>query len=90
MKILYDECLEAIKNNRCSECNDFYQCSVADFIELRCQQSKAETIEECISELKSRLLDAITREHLESVTNLINDVAEMVKEKKNETNTISE
>lgn len=35
------------------------------------------------TELQARLLDAITKEHLESVTNLINDVAEIVKEKKN-------
>lgn len=36
------------------------------------------------TELKARLLDAITKEHLESVTNLINDVAEIVKEKQND------
>lgn len=45
------------------------------------KQGIIDGIEEYTTKLKSRLLDAITKEHLESITNLINDVAEMVKEK---------
>lgn len=59
-----------------------------DQLDIDCENCKAkireEAIDEYTTELKSRLLDAITKEHLESMTNLINDVAEIVKEKQNE------
>ncbi len=44
MKILYDDCLEAIRDNKCSECNDYFQCSVCDYIEQRYEQGRADAL----------------------------------------------
>lgn len=51
MKILYDDCIESIKNNKCSECNDFYQCSVCDYVQQQYEKGRADTIDECIRTL---------------------------------------
>lgn len=42
MKVLYDECIEALRDNKCSECNDFYQCSVCDYFQEQYEKGKAD------------------------------------------------
>lgn len=46
MKVLYDECIDALRDNKCSECNDFYQCSVCDYFQQRYEQGRTDAIEE--------------------------------------------
>lgn len=50
MKVLYDECIEALRDNKCSECNDFYQCSVCDYFQEQYEKGRADKYQEIVSE----------------------------------------
>lgn len=84
MKILYDDCLDAIKNNRCSECNDFYQCSVADYIELRYEKGRADVLDELIKKIWE--LQSVERPIREAIgISLVGEIVEQMKGEADET-----
>lgn len=64
MSRLYEECENAIRDNKCSECNDFYQCSLTDFLEIRDKQIRAEAIDKFQEWLKTQIvgIDSRSRE----------------------------
>lgn len=49
MKVLYNECIKALRDNKCSECNDFYQCSVCDYLQEQYKKGRTDKYQEIVS-----------------------------------------
>lgn len=75
-KYLYDECEYAIRYNKCSECNDFYQCSLTDYLEEHDTKVRADAIDEVIKKLAENEDTILTDKQYYELVQL--------KEKKNE------
>lgn len=58
MTHIFNECKQAIENERCFECNEYYNCDLCDYVEERCHQVRLDTVDDfadkCI-ELQSAL-----------------------------------
>lgn len=79
-KVLYDECIYALRDNKCSECNDFYQCSVCDYFQQRYEQGRADAIDEFASCVLTELENGVGGD----IKDYILEIIPILKEHNNE------
>ena len=75
-------CLDALKDNKCSECNDFYQCSVCDYFQQRYEQGRLDAIEEIATKLEEELTMVMPRDKVKYVMYKVHTVLEQLKEQR--------